>query len=120
MFTLAFPGRPDNCLAIFVIGVYNLLAVKTEKREVHSLYSKRGIDRKSTRLNSSHQIIWYAVFCLKKKKPTSPPAGLRFRRRWQEAAALAASERENVQKSMIIVSEKMDSTGVSTERSGLS
>src|SRR5258708_30706680 len=28
----------------------------------------RGQDRKSTRLNSSHQIISYAVFCLKKKK----------------------------------------------------
>src|SRR5258708_17600678 len=27
-------------------------------------------DRKSTRLNSSHQIISYAVFCLKKKKST--------------------------------------------------
>src|SRR5258708_21521204 len=27
-----------------------------------------GKDRKSTRLNSSHQIISYAVFCLKKKK----------------------------------------------------
>src|SRR5258708_34359938 len=27
-------------------------------------------DRKSTRLNSSHQIISYAVFCLKKKKKT--------------------------------------------------
>src|SRR3982750_5017070 len=25
-------------------------------------------DRKSTRLNSSHDQIWYAVFCLKKKK----------------------------------------------------
>src|SRR5258708_8826764 len=29
-------------------------------------------DRKSTRLNSSHQIISYAVFCLKKKN-NSPP-----------------------------------------------
>src|SRR5260364_204032 len=28
----------------------------------------QGRDRKSTRLNSSHQIISYAVFCLKKKK----------------------------------------------------
>src|SRR5258708_10118145 len=28
-------------------------------------------DRKSTRLNSSHQIISYAVFCLKKKKQTN-------------------------------------------------
>src|SRR2546427_5823497 len=36
------------------------------------------LDRKSTRLNSSHSQISYAVFCLKKKKPTvssySPPA----------------------------------------------
>src|SRR5438552_690898 len=31
-------------------------------------YVTIGIDRKSTRLNSSHQIISYAVFCLKKKK----------------------------------------------------
>src|SRR5258708_24701772 len=29
-------------------------------------------DRKSTRLNSSHQIISYAVFCLKKKKAEKP------------------------------------------------
>src|SRR5256885_12822833 len=28
---------------------------------------KCGIDRKSTRLNSSHLVISYAVFCLKKK-----------------------------------------------------
>src|SRR5256885_7269664 len=28
----------------------------------------RGTDRKSTRLNSSHLVISYAVFCLKKKK----------------------------------------------------
>src|SRR5258708_11028676 len=39
-------------------------------------------DRKSTRLNSSHQIISYAVFCLKKKKyPTDgvpdPPRQMR-------------------------------------------
>src|SRR5690349_22948133 len=32
----------------------------------------RGEDRKSTRLNSSHVEISYAVFCLKKKKKTSP------------------------------------------------
>src|SRR5690242_21432808 len=30
-----------------------------------------GRDRKSTRLNSSHMSISYAVFCLKKKKTTS-------------------------------------------------
>src|SRR5256885_8491314 len=31
-------------------------------------------DRKSTRLNSSHLVISYAVFCLKKKKTPSSPA----------------------------------------------
>ena len=30
------------------------------------------LDRKSTRLNSSHQIISYAVFCLKKKNTSLP------------------------------------------------
>src|SRR5438445_7272540 len=37
--------------------------------------SRRGLgDRKSTRLNSSHANISYAVFCLKKKKPQAAPA----------------------------------------------
>src|SRR5256885_8905657 len=31
-------------------------------------YSNVGIDRKSTRLNSSHLVISYAVFCLKKQQ----------------------------------------------------
>src|SRR5208337_5281834 len=38
--------------------------------------SIQNIDRKSTRLNSSHRCISYAVFCLKKKKNrqfTHPP-----------------------------------------------
>src|SRR2546428_6798583 len=33
-----------------------------------------GADRKSTRLNSSHDQISYAVFCLKKKKKIQPAA----------------------------------------------
>src|SRR5256885_7247013 len=32
-----------------------------------------GGDRKSTRLNSSHLVISYAVFCLKKKKKNKSP-----------------------------------------------
>src|SRR5256885_5189396 len=42
-----------------------------------------ALDRKSTRLNSSHLVISYAVFCLKKKnvhrqleEPTNRPAAL--------------------------------------------
>src|SRR5687768_18369979 len=34
------------------------------------IYAPFGQDRKSTRLNSSHGYISYAVFCLKKKKYT--------------------------------------------------
>src|SRR5438477_8897429 len=33
----------------------------------------RAVDRKSTRLNSSHMSISYAVFCLKKKKKKKKP-----------------------------------------------
>src|SRR5437879_8059233 len=32
---------------------------------------QEGADRKSTRLNSSHRCISYAVFCLKKKQPST-------------------------------------------------
>src|SRR5438552_8337688 len=42
--------------------------------------ARRVVDRKSTRLNSSHQIISYAVFCLKKKKRTRPALSQRSRR----------------------------------------
>src|SRR3712207_8022254 len=38
---------------------------------------RRGADRKSTRLNSSHANISYAVFCLKKKKTNSDCDALR-------------------------------------------
>src|SRR2546426_9232023 len=34
----------------------------------HGANRRAGRDRKSTRLNSSHLVISYAVFCLKKKK----------------------------------------------------
>src|SRR5438552_11812423 len=43
-------------------------ALKCERLERRSLEAQKCPDRKSTRLNSSHQIISYAVFCLKKKK----------------------------------------------------
>src|SRR5256885_5873960 len=36
----------------------------------------RNEDRKSTRLNSSHLVISYAVFCLKKKKKNNLPLAL--------------------------------------------
>src|SRR5256885_5290226 len=41
---------------------------------------QRHPDRKSTRLNSSHLVISYAVFCLKKKKTGSTSGGVAFAR----------------------------------------
>src|SRR2546426_8815505 len=40
-------------------------------RRAGEIKSERVGDRKSTRLNSSHLVISYAVFCLKKKKKES-------------------------------------------------
>src|SRR5258708_12729194 len=49
-----------------VEGMNCIDAIHGDVRDVRS-------DRKSTRLNSSHQIISYAVFCLKKKKHSLSP-----------------------------------------------
>src|SRR5438132_8855763 len=49
-------------------GQLSLAAVVTLNGQV-TASDQRG-DRKSTRLNSSHTVISYAVFCLKKKKTT--------------------------------------------------
>src|SRR5207244_13296261 len=51
------------------IEISPVLVVKSVPRP--PMKSPRSRDRKSTRLNSSHQIISYAVFCLKKKKKTN-------------------------------------------------
>src|SRR5689334_23896602 len=42
-------------------------------RQRRRLRAVAGQDRKSTRLNSSHSSISYAVFCLKKKKQNRDP-----------------------------------------------
>src|SRR5574337_1603587 len=51
-------------------------------RENHAGYIQGHgpeVDRKSTRLNSSHHSISYAVFCLKKKKsPTAQPTPSKY------------------------------------------
>src|SRR2546427_4830853 len=55
-----------------VVTTADLRPWKGRARQFAILKSKRlsvlGTDRKSTRLNSSHSQISYAVFCLKKKK----------------------------------------------------
>src|SRR2546430_6165588 len=51
------------------VGFENVLErFEQERIVVHEQYAQASSDRKSTRLNSSHSQISYAVFCLKKKK----------------------------------------------------
>src|SRR5258708_22211131 len=65
-----------DALPIFVQDVPHAVGVGRELRAagmdagqaLQQMVGQARLDRKSTRLNSSHQIISYAVFCLKKKK----------------------------------------------------
>src|SRR5437588_8501008 len=53
-------------------------------------------DRKSTRLNSSHTVISYAVFCLKKKKTTrGATSSVRYPRASANGSALRRSRSNN-------------------------
>src|ERR1022692_295575 len=55
-------------------------------------------DRKSTRLNSSHLVISYAVFCLKKKKTTR--ISTRFRNAWPVYSKLPAGGAEHARRQL--------------------
>src|SRR5258708_15035429 len=67
-----------DALPICIGGaVYQRTGIWRRSTLACSLWGRRcnRKDRKSTRLNSSHQIISYAVFCLKKKKDTDRESG---------------------------------------------
>src|SRR5260221_4850984 len=52
-------------------SLLGLARLQLDLRQAHQSLgrlARAGRDRKSTRLNSSHTVISYAVFCLKKKK----------------------------------------------------
>src|SRR5690606_40935767 len=63
--------RPSHKAACIIFA-----AVTTRNAETTAM---ADTDRKSTRLNSSHVKISYAVFCLKKKKPEAHRAAHRVR-----------------------------------------
>src|SRR5258708_29475389 len=67
-YTCQLGGYAVECERSFIVGKPTDYA----KRLYDAMLAAHdtGVDRKSTRLNSSHQIISYAVFCLKKKKHT--------------------------------------------------
>src|SRR2546430_1824156 len=60
-------------------------------RGPHRVVHRQAVDRKSTRLNSSHSQISYAGFCLKKNRHTSrtPPPR---RSRWRARLLLTATQ----------------------------
>src|SRR2546426_9405698 len=64
------PHEPRRHLALRAVSIGQLVggdAPGAQQRPV-GVGSNHHADRKSTRLNSSHLVISYAVFCLKKKK----------------------------------------------------
>src|SRR5438067_7174514 len=68
----------DN-VALMLPPLRNRFGVVVAGKESYAAYDGEGPlpgeDRKSTRLNSSHVSISYAVFCLKKKNETSSSRG---------------------------------------------
>src|SRR5438067_8754318 len=55
-------------LNVFMRTVHRIACLETNNTFPTTFYKQLARDRKSTRLNSSHVSISYAVFCLKKKK----------------------------------------------------
>src|SRR5947208_8895454 len=66
--TIGILYQNDDFGKDYVIGMHEGLGDLASKMIVVEASYETSSDRKSTRLNSSHQIISYAVFCLKKKK----------------------------------------------------
>src|SRR2546430_12545792 len=61
-------GHTRSCAILQDFGTHDLTG-EMQVRESETVHRVSLRDRKSTRLNSSHSQISYAVFCLKKKKP---------------------------------------------------
>src|SRR5687768_18129166 len=58
-----------KCHKMLRTGFYPDRNIPSQERDERvKAFARNGQDRKSTRLNSSHGYISYAVFCLKKKK----------------------------------------------------
>src|SRR5439155_22669848 len=74
LFDMASSGHFMDNAAALAIDIYSVdLAVLSHGHCDHggglrNFFAANKLDRKSTRLNSSHVAISYAVFCLKKKK----------------------------------------------------
>src|SRR5256885_9155639 len=66
-YTTLFRSLSELLLELLPVGGFLVEAVDADLEPSQRLLEGL-LDRKSTRLNSSHLVISYAVFCLKKKK----------------------------------------------------
>src|SRR5438874_4810653 len=76
-YTTLFRSRYQSSTAGNVRGMESVVRVAGAPLRVHLSRNSRCGDRKSTRLNSSHVEISYAVFCLKKKNTNKHKKKLR-------------------------------------------
>src|SRR5256884_6816418 len=69
-----FQGQATDIM----LHAQEILNLKKRLNEIYVKHTRQPLkrDRKSTRLNSSHGYISYAVFCLKKKKDIQQPTSL--------------------------------------------
>src|SRR5438132_10820624 len=66
-YQLELPPHLSSTHDVFHVSQLKKCLRVPSEAETHHVNDRCG-DRKSTRLNSSHTVISYAVFCLKKKK----------------------------------------------------
>src|SRR5438034_7331241 len=89
-YTTLFRSHPPKrgILGLFILGViHKAVALSSTVSFVVMM-----IDRKSTRLNSSHTVISYAVFCLKKKKIKKKKGRVVVRKKSKRVEQMAALE----------------------------
>src|SRR5260221_10562761 len=67
-YTTLFRSHPE--LDVRINASTRLIDPNSEQMTPMDALTGSPVDRKSTRLNSSHTVISYALFCLKKKKTT--------------------------------------------------
>src|SRR2546429_4668491 len=75
-YTTLFRSYPSPASYRYLTGRLPVVQCREIRHDLRRRNRVDDLDRKSTRLNSSHGYISYAVFCLKKKKrlpPSSSP-----------------------------------------------
>src|SRR2546429_6829913 len=81
IYTLSLHDALPICSALLAAKSEEILILARNMKFLGDDFA--GLDRKSTRLNSSHGYISYAVFCLKKKKKKKDHSHLHISQRYK-------------------------------------